>query len=330
MVRSMSASALDPSALWSARLLAFVPGNVRRALVEPTVPLLSSSLAALCAPSLSGPLVEVTWPGTCALLGTLRAARRAGASLALVVPDAFSVDDPGARARIMHAIIALAEEARFDRPLFVVRRVRGQSAGTPEGVERLQSAIAAEVEAGFPSIALRPAELGLVDLQDLAALLGPFADAGVGFELELFAADAPALTLATLDEAGMSFAAVRGAGPDDELGGALLVVDPLQGPVPEDVPCRVSLDAFVVKGIARGLSPGPRDFLLRAVRRQGASAALMNGLDTLAELDDGERVRVEALVYAEVKDALSALGAEGVGDELADALLHAAEYAGEP
>lgn len=330
MVRSMSATVHGSSATVSERLLAFVPGNVRRALHHCSVPLFSTNIAAACAVALSGPLVEVTWPGTSALLGCLRAARRAGAGLTLVIPDAFAVDDPSARARIMRAVVTLCEEARYDRPLFLVRRMRGQTVRTLAGAEGLQAAISAEVEAGFPSIALRPAELGLSDLQELAVLLAPFAEAGVAFELEFEGRDGAGLILATLDEVGMRFAAVRGASPDDELGGALLVVDPLEDSLPDDVPCRVSLDAFVAKGIGRALPAEARTLLLRAVRRQGASSALVSSLDTVAELDDDERARVEVLVYAEVSDALSALGAAGVGDELVDALLEGSELARGP
>lgn len=329
MVRSMSAYAQASSAFVTERLLAFVPGNVRRALLDVTLPLLSSNLAAGCAAALSGPVVEVTWPGTSALLGCLRAARRARVALALVIPDAFLVEDPGARPRIMRAVVALAEEARYDEPLFVIRRLRGQRARAPEDVERLQGAISAEVDAGFPSIALRPAELELTELKELTSVLAPFAEAGIAFELEFEGRDGAGLILATLDDAGMRFAAVRGASAEDELGGALLVVDPLEDHVPDDIPCRVSLDAFVVKGISRAVSAEARDLLLRAVRRQGASGALAGSLDTLAEIDDSERARVEALVYAEVSDAITALGAEGVGDELVDALLEGSTLAGD-
>lgn len=316
----MSATVHLSGLAFGTRAFAFVPGNVRRALGETSVPLLSSELAAICAPRLSGPVVELSWPGTSALIGALRAARRANAALALVMPDIFAVEDPGARLRIARAVLALAEEARFDRPLFLVRQLRGQSARTPEEVERLKGALAAEVEAGFPSIALRPGELGLDDLAELGPLIAPFALEGVGFELELEGRHEAALALASLDEAGVRFAAVRGASADDELGGALLVVDPFQGRMPSGVPCRVSLDAFVVKGIARALPSTARDTLLRALRSKGATKALTSDLDLLAELDDGERARVEAMVYAEVKDALQALGADDVGDELEAAL----------
>lgn len=330
MVARMAAQEQRPSGgAFGEGLFVFVPGNVRRALGDTPVAVLSSDVAAACAAALSGPVVEVTWPGTSALLGCLRAVRRAGGALALLIPDAFAVDDPSARLRIVRAAVTLAEEARYDRPLFLIRRLRAQSARTPVDAERLLSAIAAEVEAGFPAIALRPAELGINELRQLASLLAPFAEAGVGFELEFEPRDGAALLLATLHEAGMRFAAVRGASPDDELGGALLVVDPLEDYVPEEVACRISLDAFVVKGICRALPVGPRELFLRAARRQGASGALVTGLDTLAELDDDERHRVETLVYAEVSDALIALSAGGVGDELADLLIHGTEGLGE-
>lgn len=322
----MSASVHFGSPLGT-HVFAFVPANVRRALGPTPVPLLSSELAAISAPRLSGPIVELTWPGTSALLGALRAARRANAALTLVLPDIFAVDDPSARLRIARAVVALADEAHFDRPLFLVRQLRGQSARTPDDVERLRSAIFAEVEAGFPSIALRPVELGVLDLAELGPILAPFTLEGVGFEIELAGHHEAALVLPSLEDAGVRFAAVRGASADDELAGALLVVDPLAGPVPADLPCRVSLDAFVVKGIARALPPLSRDVLVRALKEKGPAAALTSDLDLLAELDDRERARVEAFVYAEVKDAIHALGAHDIGDEL-EALLGSVEEPG--
>lgn len=314
----MSASAQHGSTAFTTSAFAFVPANVRRALGRPTVPLLSTALAASCAHRLSGPVVELTWPGSSALLGAFRAARRANAALTLVIPDAFAVDDPSARLRIVRAVVSLAEEARFDRPLFLVRRLAGQSARTPDDVERFTAAIAAEVEAGFPSIALRPEGPDALDLEALVRVLGPFSLEGVGFELELDGGHAPGP--ASLDRASVRFAAVRGVPVEEAPPGALLVVDPLEGPIPSEAPCRVSLDAFVVKGLTRALPPESRQELLRALQDDGAAGALTSALDLLAELDDVERARVEALVYAEVKDAIHALGADDVGDDLEVAL----------
>jgi hypothetical protein len=299
----------------------FVPPAARRVLGDDApVSLLSTGLIAEHASQLQGPAVEVTWCGTSALLGVMRAVQHHGALLSVVLPDVFDLDDPGARESLVRAVADVAGEVMAGAPLSVVRRLRGRFAGAPEAARALSTTIAGEADAGFTAFSLRPAELGIDDGAELLDVVQPAIEMGAGVELEFDKHDGAAFTLAQLDEVGMRAAAIRGAGPDDELCGGLLVVDPLTQELPDEVPLRVNLDAFVVKGIAEAIAPAEGGLLLRATRRGNASRALVTGLDLLAELDDDERLRVEGLTHARVADALVALGAEDVAGDLLRAL----------
>jgi len=305
----------------STALNAFTPPAARRVLGDDArVALISSAVVAEQRAHLGGPVLEVTWPGTCALLGTMRAVREHGALLTISLPDVFDLDDPASREQLVRAVAGVSEEAELAGPIVIARRLRGRFAAEADVESALPALLGLEADAGFTSFALRPAELRLDDPADLIELVAPAVEMGAGIELEFEPRDRPALLLALLDEAGMRAAAVRGAGAHDELLGGLLAVDPLRDELTSEVPLRVSLDPFVVKGIAAGIGAAQGGLLLRATRRGNASRALVTGLDLLAELDDDERQRVERESYDSVSAAIEALGAAGVVEDLVVAI----------
>lgn len=296
------------------------PGAQRVLGADHDVSLISSALVAEHRRHLYGPMLEVTWPGSSALLGTLRAVAEKGALLAISLPDVFDLEDPSAQEQVVRSIAGIAEAAEMQGPLVLLRRLRGRYAGDASAASTLSAVLVREADAGFTSFSLRPPELQLEDPSDLCALVRPALDMGAGVELEFEPHDAAGLVLALLDEAGLRTGAVRGVGAHDVLLGGLLVVDPLHDELPDDTPFRASLDPFLVQGIARGIGPAQGGLLLRATRRGNASRALVTGLDLLAELDDDERQRVETLAYDEARNAIDALGAAGVSDDLLESL----------
>lgn len=309
----------DPARLGAGAslFLEFVPAPTRRSLGDDLeVPLVSSALIAEHAPSLTGPCLEVTWPGTAALGGVLRAVRHKDGVMAVRLPEVLS-EDPRARGHAVQAVVAVAEDAAFDRPLVIVGGVAG-TAG--EGAaERFSDELFAAVDVGITSVVLRPAALDDELLDALCELTEPLRELGIGIEADFGPDEGAAFLLAQLDELGLPLAAVRGAGEDDELGGGLLVVDPAAGDIP-DLPVRVSLDPFVVKGLARALDDEAGRALLASARERGASSTLAESLPRLAQLDERGRARAEALVYAEVEAAAVALQAARVASDLYDAL----------
>jgi hypothetical protein len=145
-------------------------------------------------------------------------------------------------------------------------------------------------------------------------------DNGVGVELAFVGAEEPDLLLAQLDDLGFSAAAVRGVDPLDELLGGLFIADPLVDNLEEDVPMRVSLDGFLVRGIARGLGGRRAEVLLKAARRAGPVRALTVALELLSTLGPAERTRVEGLTHAEISAAIDALGADETATDLLESL----------
>lgn len=281
-------------------------------------PLLSGALVARHREALGGPVVEVGWPKLAAdaaasiapmptmagafLTGVFRAVRHADAVVAVSVPFDARGRSPGAPRQIVDDVLAAADAALLDRPLILVAR----AAPLPPGasVDRLSEGLYRDLEAGFTAMAFAPAVLGAAlegggsgDLEALVRLTAPLVEQDLGLELELeasAAAGAPTLDtgllLARVEDAGLALSAVRGAGADDELGGALLVVDRSAAPaLPAGVAARVVLDERLWPALTRAVSTG-----------------------------DAERV--EATAWLETAELLGETGAAGTASRLLDAL----------
>jgi len=264
----------------------FVPSSARARLEQrgSHAALLSG---ALLARHRAGVVVEVGFCGRAALAGALRAARHADAIVAVSVPWALREKSPQAPAQLIDEILAATADAHSDRPIVVVARAQPLPPGA--SVDRLSEGLHRDVEAGYTAISFSPAALQ-GDVDALVRVTAPIVEQDLGIEVELGdgGGDA-ALVLARIDDAGLSLSAVRGAGPDDELAGAFLVVDAEDSLVGRaaDAPVRVVLDGR----------------LSRALARAG---------------DDAERR--EAAAWIEVSSALSDLGAGGAASRLLDAL----------
>lgn len=286
----------------------FVPSSARGRMMESVarggrpVALLSGALVARHAGALRGPVLEVGWPrfpadvdGTMAralLTGVLRAVRYADAIVAVSVPPEVRAASPAAPRAVVSTVLEAAELARFDRPVVMVAR----AAPLPPGaaVERLSDGLYRDLEAGFTAMAFAPAALGsggASDLDALVRLTAPLAEQDLGLELELDGgASNVALLLARIEDAGLALSAVRGAFAEDELAGALLVVDPATVPeLPAGTPCRIVLDERLGRAVARAAATG-----------------------------DGERV--EAAAWLEMEALVGDVGAAGTATRLLDVL----------
>ncbi len=264
-------------------LLRFVPPTA--AARAPGLALMSGALMSLHGASLGGPVVELerlTYP---ALVGALRAARRADACVAVCVPpDARNYAPTASRASV-EAIVRAARESHFDRPLAIVSR----AAAVP--IERVAEGFYRDLDAGFTSFGVG-AQMFLGDVNLLADVCAPLLEQELGLELELgLDEDAQrGLMLAALDDmlgkVGLVLAAVRGASPDDELAGALLV-----SRVKVAVPHRLVLSDKVTAATDR--------------------------------IDPNDLMRQEACAFEIMEDALQQCGAVGVASRLLDALAQA-------
>ena len=289
------------------RFLDFIPSSVRERLGDDLeVPVISSALLAEHQHGLSGPVIELVWPGTAALLGVLRAAKAADAIVCVRTP-------PGADNKLVDAVVSVAEVARFDRPLVVV--------ATLEGEVDAETRAFREIDAGFSAVSLNVASLGLEDDVDRAvALVRPLSERGIGVELDLRGTRFPGLFLAHLDEAEVALAAVRGASVDDEIGDAFVVVDPVEDEVPSDAALRISTSGFLVRALSRVMPIKERIALRADVVSFGADEALSMRLAAFGLFTDDERGRLEALCRAELAEAIPHLSADRVASDLLDEL----------
>lgn len=300
----------------------FVPGSIRAQFGdELAVPLVSTSIFAEHKRLLSGPTLEVTWPGAAALAGVMRAVQRHDAILAVVAPAAISMNHDAA-IQWVDAILAVAESVHFKQPLSIVGRVEREHATGIRDANWSQSfseKLYAEIEAGFTAIAFQPRNFGLEGASEIATLTAPLQELGIGIEVEFNEGDPAAIYLAQLEDAGLPISAVRGATTfDDTLG--LHVVDPLQEELPEDAAMRVSVDGFVLKAFERILSNRERLALHADIVAFGAHEAVSARLPFFAELSDDERERFEAFADMHIDAAIPSLCADGVASAFLDAL----------
>lgn len=276
----------------------FVPSSARaRVAARPGAAkaLLSGALVARNAPSLAGPVIEVTWPGRAALSGILRAARHDDLVVAVSVPAAVRAGGPQASRAVVDEILAAADVALFDRPLILVARAMPLAKGA--SVERLSEGLYRDLEAGFTSMAFSSAAFQ-GDVDELVRVTAPLVEQELGLELELNDGEPggdeadPALLLARVDDAGLSLAAVRGARHGDELGAALLVIPSAQAtgslaPAKAATPLRIVLDDALARSLARG---------------------------------SGDDERLEASLFMDTAEICAKLGARGTSTRLLDAL----------
>lgn len=297
--------------------LEFVPATVRHRSEPLGVAALSSAVIAELGDALGGPCLEVTWAGRTVMQGVLRAARHADVILAVSLP-ASRPGEAADRNRV-EEVLRTASEAAFDRPLVLVARAARLLDLDDGGIERVAEWAFHEVEQGFTSVAFRPQDIATSRALRLATAAESLINAGIGVEIELDRSPDGGLLLAELDEGGVPLAAVRGSRPGDDVGAALVVVDPLRDAIPDDQPCRVVLDGFVLKAVAKAL-PAPETDTVLSEAADDVGAALVKAASFLEELDAPLRHRLEALTYASTLGAMRALGAEGTATELLDAL----------
>lgn len=300
-------------------LRAFLPASAQRALGSTVgVPLISSALVAEHAAALTGPCLEVSWPGSAALSGALRAVRHAGALLGLRLPLALGATHRRARLDGVLGALAVVEQAGFDQPLVLIGEATPKG-GDGSAEERLLEALLDVADVGLTSVSLRVGALAPDAREALPVVARALCELGVGLELDLEEGPGTGHLLARLEAAGAPLAAVRGAAFGDPRCGGVFVVDPARGVTPEG-PLRISLDPFVLEGLARAVGPAGARGLHASARARGAGQTIALVLGRLAGFDAARRVRVEAFVYAEVAHACRALAACGVAGELRDAL----------
>jgi hypothetical protein len=299
-------------------LLNFVPVSVRELVKDSEhLPLVSTQLFADHRDALTGPVLEVTWPGTSALLGVMTAARQSDAVLVVSIPAELTALGVEAQRTLIESILSVADESRFDRPLAIVGAVRGLAAVAED---RLVEALYPQVAAGFTAINLLPAELGDDAAELIEAAGRPLVEQGIGLELELDGLDFPGLVLAQLDEAGVPIAAVHGADPFDEIGDAFIVVDPLEDELHDDAGIRVRLDGFLITALTRTLPIKERLRLRADVVSFGAPCAFAERLELFSSLPVEERRRLETFAYAEAVEAIKNLQGDEVASDLIDSI----------
>lgn len=311
-------------------LLEFMPVSVR---VGPAsnlgVPLLSSDLVAELSDELGGPVLEASWPGTAALAGVLRGARHADSILVVTIPSSLRAAAPDALARVGGLIVDIAADTGHDRPLVLAST--GWPLGSPADgpADEALREIFQAVEAGFTSFGFVAAPL-----EDAARRVWRILEAmealGVGIELEFEPHEDSEPFLNAVARAGLSVAAVRGAGEVRERCGGLPVVDPVVDAVPTDGICRLAIDGFVVQSVVRALREEGPQRLAEDARTVGPGRALTHHANEIDGCDDVTLDRVEAFAYSAVIEAAERLGASGTATELQDGLIASHETEGAP
>lgn len=296
----------------------YTPAVVRPVADAFGVELLSTSVFAEHQAEVGAPLVEVSFPGAVLLDGVLRAARHADAPLVV----SLSSLEPGAvRLRNeVRTVLECAADTGFDRPLALVARASSLASFDDGEIDRISDQMLSVLDVGLTAFSFRPGDIALDRAIRLTRAVRPLLEWGVGVELELDGTPADLLMLAELDEIGLPVAAVRGASGDDELCGGVLVVDPLRDPLPDNMAAaRVVLDGFLLRA-ARDVLGEAEGFRLFARAADDTGAALRDASTLFDELPHRDRDRLEALVYGNVAQAISRIGAEHTSDRLLDAL----------
>lgn len=301
----------------------FVPGTVRPLSDPLGVPIISGAVLAEFSRAIGGPVLEATWAGSHVMRAVLRAAKHADAILAVSLPPSRE-GEAGDRERPVR-VAELAAEVAFDRPLVLVARAARMNAVDDGDIERLGEYVLAEAQHGFTAIGFRPQDIQIDRAERLARAALGLVEMGIGIELELDGSSDAGLLLAELEQEGLPLAAVRGCSTDEDLAGGFVVVNPMSEPIPEEAPCRVVIDGFVLKALVRALSDGEAAPLLERAATDLEGALRWAGT-FIDELDPALQDRIEAMTYVNVLAACRMLGAERTAAELLDAM--AAELAG--
>jgi hypothetical protein len=295
----------------------FVPGTVRPLSDPLGVPIISGAVLAEFSRSIGGPVLEATWAGAPVMRGVLRAARHADAILAVSLPPSRE-GETADRARPAR-VAELAADVAFDRPLVLVARAPHLSAVDDGGIERMAEHVMAEVQHGFTAIGFRPQDIDLDRAERMTRAADGLVEMGIGIELELDGSSDAGLILAELEQEGLPLAAVRGCRASEDLAGGFVVVNPLTDTIPEDAPCRVVIDGFVLKALIRALSEAEAAPVLERAA-DDLEGALGWAATFIDELDAPLQERIEALTYVNVLAACRMLGAEGTATELLEAM----------
>lgn len=302
--------------------LDFVPAAARQGLAgELSLPVVSSEFIAEFSAALSGPILEVTWPGGPLMAAIFRAAKHRDAALAINIPPQLRAANPNAGRAVAELIFEIAADVDFDRPFVLV------SSGWPlvdfagSSPEEALKPIFDAVDAGYTSIALRAADVDN-GAQSVLRVLEPVKSFGVGVELEFEAGVDPAFLLAQLEDAGVQVAAIRGAGEFDDLCGGILAVDPAYDAIPTECPFRLGIEGFVIEGAVHALrGEFPAERLAAAAKDYGPRRALCAFAGALEDLPEPVLDRMESQVYARLLDVATRVGAEGTASDLLDAVL---------
>jgi hypothetical protein len=277
----------------------FVPASARHAIgsVPGAPPCLSGQLLARHAVAIDAPVLEMTARRATHLVGFLRACKQANALAVVAVPATVREQSPRAGGLAVQGILTAAAAALHQGPIVLVARALQPRRGLDDDatLTLLGDALARDVAAGFGMIGLAAAAITDASLLDRA--MGLARELDIGIELDIAGDDDTntAFLLASVDDAGLPVAAVRGAGPLDEVGSATRVINLA------DIK---SLD---------GIDPG----------------GLRVNIDSLIDAcgndddDDDNDELVEGRVWLAVARALRALKAAGSASRLAAALAEA-------
>ncbi len=295
----------------------FVPGSVRPLSDPLGVPIISGAVLAEFSRSIGGPVLEASWAGSHVMRGVMRAARHADAILAISLPptrEGEAADREGPA-----RVAALASEVAFDRPLVLVARAPRLKSIDDGGIERMADHVLAEMQHGFTAIGFRPQDIDVDRAARMATAAAGLVEMGIGIELELDGSSDAGLLLAELEQEGLPLAAVRGCNADEDLAGGFVVVNPMRGAIPEETPCRVIVDGFVLKALVRALSDAEAAPLLERAS-DDLGGALAWAATFIDELDPALQDRIEALTYVNILAGCRMLGAEGTATELLNAM----------
>ena len=275
----------------------FVPAGARHTIgsIQGAPACLSGQLLTRHAAAIDAPVVEMTARRATHLVGFLRACKQASALAVVAVPAIVREQSPRAGSLAVQGILTAAVAARHEGPIVLVARALQPQRGLDDDatLTLLADGLSRDVAAGFGVIGLAAAAITDASLLDRAMRLARELD--IGIELDIASDDnqATAFLLASVDDAGLPVAAVRGAGPLDEVGSATRVINLA------DIK---SLD---------GIDPG------------GLRVNIDSLIDACTAVDDDDDELVEGKVWLAVARALRALKASGSASRLAAALAEA-------